>query len=143
MGLTGIVMILSSLKSKPISTATVAESSALSSGKIGAGEAIRIIDAFQRSISSVSIKKSTLIRSALVRDIGIINLYQLEANDLTDLSQLALQKLHRFELISLDGKKAQLLKQFIGDIREQHLYLLEYPEGYVLSLNDELLAFRL
>lgn len=106
-------------------------------------EVLDIISMATDNSFSISKKKPTTLRSSLVEGIGIINLYKLEAGGVATLKDLSLRNIEGFKVANLDGKKVQTLKRFVGDISSEYLYLMEYPGGYVLSLNDELLAFSI
>lgn len=111
--------------------------------RTGANYVAGIIGLFQESLGKAGLKKLQHVRSALVGGIGIVNLYEVDFEDVRSLEQLRLQDLHSVILRDVSEEVMGRLKVFLGDINEQLVYLLEYPDGYLLSFNQELLSFRM
>lgn len=84
------------------------------------------------------------IKSALVADVGFINLYEVEVRgSVLSLSSLMNGRLRGYSAVDLSAELVQGLSLYLRDLDSQYLYLLEYPDGFILAINDSLLGFQI
>lgn len=109
---------------------------------IGAGRVAKQIGLWFQSIGGGGLSGISHLRSGLVAGIGFINLYEVVYDGLHDLSALELDGFNSVRIGGLDSDKAQRLFEYLGDLASSEIYLLEYPDGYLLAHNNNLLAFK-
>lgn len=100
-----------------------------------------LVSLFQQKIGNSGLAKITHLKSSLVGGVGFVNLYEVDYGDVDDLSQLKLSSLKGFKAGDLSTDLVERLNEYLGDIKEV-LYLLEYPDGFILSLNNQMLSLK-
>lgn len=131
-----------SLKADGVGAVTGAERYSLKADRITAADIARIVSLRSQEIAGLGQAHITQLRSALVSGLGIVNLYKVQVDGVSELNQNWLQGVKTVHLSPLSEEVSARLRAFTGDLEEQYLHILEYPDGYVLSLNNEMLAYR-
>jgi hypothetical protein len=104
-------------------------------------QVIGLLTAHQNKLGQSVVDSYDHVHSTLLGGVGIINLYEVRITGVNALSQLNLNSLIDFEVKAVAFEKAQRLMEYIGELQNDVLYLLEYPDGYLLSINNEILGF--
>lgn len=125
-----------------VDTARTLITSRLNADRLSPFDVEELLSVYGKTMGYSGTMSLSKVKSTLVAGVGFINLFTVDVDGITHLKQLKLTKIKELKLCPLDAVLVEKLRVLTGKLERNTLYLLEYPDGYILSLNDLMLAFN-